>query len=201
VGPANLINPDNPPSGPYGGTSIVWFPTRDSGSLIDLGIGTRGLAPDEGILTRPGHRRRINALRRYLARKGLDTWVKQDPSALGVPVPRTVRDRYPGFEHVFRRYGAELYACAAVPRDPDAARFVVQAFLDLYARERGWQVMKAYEGEYDSFHESLSNGACSRRRGGMQDRPSSMVRSSRAADARSRPGCLPVRSLRGLQTS
>jgi 5-methylcytosine-specific restriction protein B len=152
---AGIINPDNPPSGPYGGTSVVWFPSRDSGSLIDFGIGTRGLAPDEGILTRPGHRRRVTALRRYLARMGVDTWVKHDPSALGTSVPKTARDKYPGFEHVFKRYGAELYACAVVPRDLDAARVVVQAFLDLYAFERGWQVMKAYEPEYDSFHAKL----------------------------------------------
>ncbi len=51
---AGLINPDNPPSGPYGGTSVVWFPSDENGSLIDFGVGTRGLAPDEGILTRPG---------------------------------------------------------------------------------------------------------------------------------------------------
>jgi 5-methylcytosine-specific restriction protein B len=152
---AGLINPDNPPSGPYGGTSVVWFPTRDSGSLIHFGIGTRGLAPDEGILTRPGHKRRITALRRHLARQGVETWVKQDPSALGASVPKTVRDRYPGFEHVFKRYGAELYACAAVPTDPAVARAVVQAFVDLYAYERGWQVMKQYEEEYNSFHAKL----------------------------------------------
>ncbi len=24
---AGFINPENPPSGPYGGTSLVWFPT------------------------------------------------------------------------------------------------------------------------------------------------------------------------------
>src|SRR5687768_16255927 len=42
---AGIIHPDNPPSGPYGGTSVVWFPTTDAGSLIDFGIGTRGLAP------------------------------------------------------------------------------------------------------------------------------------------------------------
>ena len=53
---AGLIHPDNPTSGPYGGTSLVWFPTRDHGSLLSLVVGTRGLAPDEGILTRPGHR-------------------------------------------------------------------------------------------------------------------------------------------------
>lgn len=152
---AGIVNPDNPPSGPYGGTSIVWFPTRDAGTLIDFGIGTRGLAPDEGILTRPGHKRRINALRRYLARLGIDAWVKHDPSALGTSVPKTTRDRYPGFEHVFRRYGAELYACAVVPTDLDRAREVVQAFVDLYAYERGWQVMKAHEAEYDAFHAKL----------------------------------------------
>ncbi|MCU0522904.1 MAG: hypothetical protein MUF84_19735, partial [Anaerolineae bacterium] len=49
---AGFINPDNPPSGPYGGTSLVWFP-RPEGCLIDFGIGTRGLSPDEGVLTRP----------------------------------------------------------------------------------------------------------------------------------------------------
>ncbi len=152
---AGIINPDNPPSGPYGGTSVVWFPSRESGSLIDFGIGTRGLAPDEGILTRPGHKRRVTALRRYLARLGIDAWVKHDPSALGASVPKTARDKYPGFEHVFKRYGAELYACALVPRDVEGARTVVQAFLDLYAYERGWQIMKAYEPEYDAFHAKL----------------------------------------------
>lgn len=70
---AGSINPHNPPSGPYGGTSVVWFPSRDVGPLLDFGIGTRGLAPDEGILTRPGHKRRITALRRYVARLGVDT--------------------------------------------------------------------------------------------------------------------------------
>ena len=127
---AGIINPDNPPSGPYGGTSVVWFPS-DGSSLIDFVIGTRGLAPDEGILTRPGHKRRVTALRRYLARLGVDTWVKHDPSALGAPVPKTARDKFPGFEHVFKRYGAELYACAVVPKDLEKARVVVQAFLDL----------------------------------------------------------------------
>jgi 5-methylcytosine-specific restriction protein B len=153
---AGLIHPDNPPSGPYGGTSIVWFP-GENGSLIDFGVGTRGLAPDEGILTRPGHRRRIAALRRYLARRGIEAWTKPDPSALGVTVPKTVRERFSGFDKVFQRYGAELYACARVPPDQASARVIVQAFLDTYAYERGWPVMKAYEREFDAFHEELRN--------------------------------------------
>lgn len=152
---AGLVNPDNPPSGPYGGTSVVWFPTAEHGSLIDFGVGTRGLPPDEGILTRPGHRRRVAALRRYLTRHGVEAWSKPDPAALGLKVPKTVRARFAGFEHVFERYGAELYICARVPADPAAARDVVGAFLDLYAYERGWQVLKAAEAGYDALHAEL----------------------------------------------
>jgi 5-methylcytosine-specific restriction protein B len=154
---AGLIHPDNPPSGAYGGTSVVWFPTREHGSLIDFGAGTRGLSPDEGILTRPGHRRRIASLRRYLARRGIEAWSKPDPTALGVPVPKVVQTRFPGFEHVFQRYGGEMYACAKVPADPREARLVLQAFFDLYAYERGYQVLKAWEPEYAAFHDTLRN--------------------------------------------
>lgn len=73
---AGLIAPDNPTSGAYGGTSIVWFPTKERGSLLAFGVGTRGISPDEGLLTRPGHRRRIEALRRVLAREGVACWTK-----------------------------------------------------------------------------------------------------------------------------
>jgi 5-methylcytosine-specific restriction enzyme B len=149
---AGLINSDNPPSGPYGGTSVVWFPSEKDGSLIDFGVGTRGLAPDEGILTRPGHRRRIAALRRYLTRQGIDAWSKSDPAALSVAVPKSVRERFPEF---FDRYGTELYICAKVPEQLGLARDVVRGFLDLYAYERGWQVMKDALNEYESFHASL----------------------------------------------
>ena len=152
---AGLIHPDNPPSGPYGGTSVVWFPSADSGSLITLVVGTRGLSPDEGILMRPGHRRRVAALRRYLARHGSGAWTKPDPSALGVAVPKTVRARFPDFEAVFKRYGAELYAAALVPVDAEGARRVVQAFLDLYAYERGWQPLAAHRSEFDELHAAL----------------------------------------------
>lgn len=152
---AGLINPDNPPSGPYGGTSVVWFPSADDGSLITLVVGTRGLSPDEGILMRPGHRRRVAALRRYLSRHGIGAWTKPDPSALGVAVPKTARARFPGFDAVFKRYGAELYAAAHVPPDTKRARLVVQAFLDLYAFERRWQPLRACRSEYDQLHASL----------------------------------------------
>jgi 5-methylcytosine-specific restriction protein B len=149
---AGYINPENPPSGPYGGTSLVWFPSEE-GCLIDFGIGTRGLSPDEGILTRPGHRRRIASLRRYLISKGAPVaWVRQDPATIGEPVPAIITRQLPAWEPVFKRYSNELYCLAVVPKDsPEMARTVVQAFLDLYAYERGWDVLTAHKPEFETF--------------------------------------------------
>jgi 5-methylcytosine-specific restriction protein B len=151
---AGFINPDNPPSGPYGGTSLVWFPS-DHTSLMGLGVGTRGLSPDEGILTRPGHRRRIAALRRFLARLGVEAWSKPDPAALGTMVPKIVRARFPEWEATFRRYGGEMYCFARVPSEAQLARQTVQAFVDLYAYERGWRPLKSAEAEYDALQGAL----------------------------------------------
>lgn len=154
---AGYINPENPPSGPYGGTSLVWFP-RDEGCLIDFGIGTRGLSPDEGILTRPGHRRRIASLRRFLVANGVPiAWARQDPAVIGMPVPDLITKQLPAWEPVFKRYSNELYCLALVPKDdPSKARLVVQAFLDLYAYERGWEVLKSAQDEFRGFIASLN---------------------------------------------
>src|SRR5215510_14746138 len=143
---AGLINPDNPPSGPYGGTSLVWFP-GDNTSLIGLGIGTRGIAPDEGILTRPGHKRRVAALRRLLAQRGVVVWSKADPAALGVEVPKAFTTKLPEVNSTFKRYGHEMDFVAKLPVDPARTEQVVQYVLDLYAFERGWSPLKAFETE------------------------------------------------------
>jgi len=145
---AGFIHPENPTSGAYGGASLVWFPTKDAGSIITYVVGTAGLSPDEGLLSRPGHRRRVRALRKYLMDHGIWMWAKPDPTALGVPVPDFVHDRLKEFESALRRYGGELYAIARVPQEPDHARIVVQAFFDLYAYERGWKVLREHEAEY-----------------------------------------------------
>lgn len=151
---AGLINPDNPNSGPYGGTSLVWFP-GESTALIGLGVGTRGISPDEGILTRPGHRRRIAALRRLLAKKGVKIWSKADPAALGVSVPKTFSSQFPEFAGTFKRYANEMYCVAEVPSESELAQDVVRSFLDLYAFERDWPVLKAYAFESDELLASL----------------------------------------------
>jgi 5-methylcytosine-specific restriction enzyme B len=154
---AGFINPDNPSSGPYGGTSLVWFP-REEGCLIDFGIGTRGLSPDEGILTRPGHRRRVHSLRRHMVRIGAAVaWARQDPATIGVSVPESIAKQLPAWEPVFRRYGNELYCLAVVPKDdPAKARLIVQGFLDLYAYERRWEPLKEAKDQVNEFIAGLN---------------------------------------------
>lgn len=153
---AGFINPDNPPSGPYGGASLVWFP-REGNSLIAFVIGTRGLSPDEGILTRPGHRRRIASLRRHLVGLKVEhTWARQDPANIGAPVPSLVTKMLPEWDPAFRRYGNELYCFAKVPAEPARALEVVQAFLDLYAYERGWEVLSGAKIDCNSFIHKLN---------------------------------------------
>jgi 5-methylcytosine-specific restriction protein B len=148
---AGLTAPDNPPAGPYGGASVVWFPVPGEGSLLTFVVGTRGLNPDEGLLTRPGHRRRVAALRRRLAALGVPCWTKSDPSALSVPIPEVTRRQFAPFDRALKRYGQQLYCIARVPKDDsqkDLARTVVRAFFDLYAHERNWTTYK--EAQADS---------------------------------------------------
>lgn len=151
-----LLHPENPSSGAYGGFSLAWFPTGE-GSLMTLVVGTRGLRPDESILTRPGHRRRVAALRRYLTRNRITAWAKADPAAITVDIPPQARQLLgDAFEGAYDRYGNVIYMAARVPTDDGAkARLVVQAFLDLYAFERGWRPLKATQHQYEDLHGRL----------------------------------------------
>jgi 5-methylcytosine-specific restriction enzyme B len=146
---AGVIAPENPPSGPYGGASLAWFP-RDDGTLMTLVVGTKGLAPDEGLLTRHGHRRRVAALRQYLTQRGVTTWSKSDPAAISQTMPDASRRQFPSCGPVFDRYGDVIYAAAWVPKgDTAKADEVVRAFVDLYARERNWNVRVSAQAECD----------------------------------------------------
>lgn len=155
---AGVIAEENPPSGAYGGASIAWFP-QEGGSLITFVVGTRGLAPDEGLLTRHGHQRRTSALRRHLSELGVASWSKPDPAAINVEVPEAARRLFPACAAVFKRYGSVIYCAAWVgsDMDPVTARAVVQAFFDLYAFERNWEVFAARRAEVEAFLIPLRN--------------------------------------------
>ncbi|MCL4819363.1 MAG: AAA family ATPase [Vicinamibacteria bacterium] len=111
------------------------------------------------MLTRPGHRRRVVALRRHLKSLGVRAWTKADPSSLGEPLPKAARDEFNGFDRVFQRYGGEIYCMAHVPDSAGLARQVVGAFLDLYAHERGWETLKAWKPESDALLGAVWNRA------------------------------------------
>lgn len=80
---AGWITAENPTSGPYQGTSFVWFP-GEGGSVAVLVIGTDGFGADTEILGRPGHTRRLRALSRL--HKGR-VWVKPDLLDIATGVP------------------------------------------------------------------------------------------------------------------
>ena len=158
---AGLLHEDSPTSGVYGGASLIWFPVEPADdqpatSLLTFVCGTRGLAPDEHILGRAGHARHLQALKRYLSiTSGTYVWVKQDPTDLGQPIPRIVRDRFPRYSSVFSRYGNFIYAAAEVPTDLDAARHMVSAFLDFYAWEREWRPLKSASQQVEELKAQL----------------------------------------------
>ena len=158
---AGLLHEDSPTSGVYGGMSLIWFPVAKegespAGSLLTFVCGTRGLAPDEQILGRPGHVRHLQALRRHLAQTcNVSMWTKQDPANLGQPFPQVTGEQLDQFKACLSRYGNYIYACVRVPDVPEKAYPVVQAFLDFYAWERGWQPLKAAEQEVASLKQAL----------------------------------------------
>lgn len=152
---AGVIAPENPNFGAYGGASIAWFPC-DDGTLMTLVVGTKGLAPDEGLLTRHGHRRRVSALRSYLAQRGIATWSKADPAAISTKMPEAARRHFPSCAAVFNRYGDMIYSAAWIPHgDVGTADTVVRAYFELYGQERGWVVRASAQQESDDFFEAL----------------------------------------------
>lgn len=157
---AGLLPEESAESGPYGGMSLVWFPITtedgDGKSLLTFVCGTQGLAPDEEILGRPGHARNVQALGRALA-PFVDSkiWTKPDPANIRASLPETAKERFAEFEGVFKKYGSLIYAMAEVPSDPEKAKKVVSGFLDLYASERRWRVLKGASDEVESNRKAL----------------------------------------------
>ncbi len=152
---AALINPENPDSGAYGGMSLVFFPGADDApSLIAFVVGTNGLAPDEYILGRPGHARKIRALCAWLNQKHgkgrLVAWAKQEPPRIDIPVPTNVAAEFVEYSPAFRRYGGVLYGIYA-PRGSESETLeALTAFLDLMFEERGEFPLKQFQSEREN---------------------------------------------------
>ena len=148
---AALIGPDQERSGPYGGMSFVMFPDKEAGApaLIGMVVGTNGLAPDEEILGRPGHARKVKAISTWLRSRGAKhAWAKQDPVRIDVPLPASLGGPLAPWKAATDRYGRVLYAAFAPPSERSAAgdelvRDALTAFIDLFFAERGIEVLTA----------------------------------------------------------
>jgi 5-methylcytosine-specific restriction enzyme B len=150
---AAYIHPSNPSSGGYGGMSIAIFPVADAPCLLSFVVGTQGLNPDEEILGRPGHARKVQAICAWLNRKHghgqLVAWAKEDPVRTEQDLPSNIAKQFPDYRSVFDRYGRVLYAIFAPTEDEAATRDAVTAFLDLMFDERGYRPLAALLPDYE----------------------------------------------------
>jgi 5-methylcytosine-specific restriction protein B len=146
-----LIHPSNPDSGPYGGMSFVVFPTSDVPCLMGLVVGTQGLSPDEEILARPGHARKVGAICGWLNHrygKGkLCAWAKQDPVRTDLEIPPSIAQAFSPYGTIFERYGKVLYGIFASNEDGNATADAAKAFLDLMFGERKQFPLKSEESD------------------------------------------------------
>jgi 5-methylcytosine-specific restriction protein B len=133
---AALIEPGGADSGQYGGMSIAIFPVPGAPCLVTFVTGTLGLRPDDLILGRPGHARKIGA---WLNRKHGEgrriAWAKQTPTTSDT-VPSEVTKDFAVYGKVFRKYGEQLYGVFA-SEDKAAVSDALAAFVDLLIEERG----------------------------------------------------------------
>jgi 5-methylcytosine-specific restriction enzyme B len=156
---AALIDKSNPDSGAYGGMSFVIFPHEDQPALIAMVVGTQGLSPDEEILGRPGHGRKVASICNWLNKEygqgQMVAWAKQDPARIDLEMPRTIREHFSSYEPVFKRYGKVIYGMYAPSDDQAATEAALKSFLDLLFAERNQYPLSAaaadakhIEGEY-----------------------------------------------------
>ena len=145
---AALLHKDSPTSGGYGGTSFVIFPSTE-GSFFSLGVGTQGLAPDEDILSRPGHARFCRAFASWansLAGEIL-AWAKTDPTRTDLNMPPIAKESLDTWEAAIKRYGNVLYTVARRTEDKEMTEQTFFALLDFYLAERGYEPLTTFKPE------------------------------------------------------
>jgi 5-methylcytosine-specific restriction protein B len=140
---AGWITADNEKSGPYQGTSFVWFPGAN-GSVAVLVIGTEGFGVDTGILGRPGHARRLRALSRL--HKGR-VWVKPDLLDISTEVPDPTSRQWPEIASALKAYSRVIYAATAVRGKDDGE--AVADLLDLFFHEHHTPLTGAFKTRWE----------------------------------------------------
>jgi 5-methylcytosine-specific restriction protein B len=150
---AAYLNQSNPDSGAYGGMSVAIFPVAEAPCLITFVVGTQGLSPDEEILGRPGHARKVQAICLWLNRKhghGKQVaWAKEDPVRTEQDIPANIAKQFPAYQQVFQKYGEVLYGIFAPTDDQAATRDALTAFVDLMFDERGHRPLAGSVADFE----------------------------------------------------
>ncbi|MBZ0271243.1 AAA family ATPase [bacterium] len=147
---AGWITAENPTSGPYQGTSFVWFP-GESGSVATLVIGTDGFGADTGVLGRPGHARRLRALSRM---NSGSVWVKPDLLDVVNEVPVAVSTRWPDIAAALKAYGRVIYAAVVVDDANEAT--AVEDLIDLFFHEHDVPLTGPSKARWDGRLQAIS---------------------------------------------
>ncbi len=154
-----IIHESNPSSGGYGGMSFVIFPVEEGPPMIAMVMGTQGLSPDEHIVGKPGHSRKMNAITELLNRNysGRETiaWAKREAVRIDQEVPENVQKKFPEYKGIFKRYGQEIYGfCQGKEEILEEA---LKVFLDFHFEERGFEPLTAYQDEYQKYKQQYFN--------------------------------------------
>ncbi|HPW20027.1 MAG TPA: AAA family ATPase [Vicinamibacterales bacterium] len=139
---AGWITADNEKSGPYQGTSFVWFPGL-KGSVAVLVIGTEGFGNDSGILGRPGHARRLRALSRLHNGR---LWVKPDLLDISTEIPPATSSHWPEIPSALKAYSRVIYAGTAVRTEDDGE--AVADLLDLFFHEHQTPLTERFKSRW-----------------------------------------------------
>jgi len=136
--------------------SFVIFPVEDGPAMIAMGVGTQGLSPDENIIGKPGHSRKMNAIVRWLNDQYSGdkpiAWAKKDAVRTDITVPQNVVNAYPEYRNVFERYGEEIYGfCIA---EDEVVEPALKAFLDFNFEERGYTPLSNAQDEFENIKRS-----------------------------------------------
>jgi 5-methylcytosine-specific restriction enzyme B len=155
---AAYIHPDNPTSGAYTGTSFVIFPGQEKSCLVGMVVGTGGLAPDEAILGKPGHARKLNAFCEWLNKTYGDgsvvAWSKQDPTRTDQEIPKHLCLQWGPYKSALDRYNNFLYAVFAPGANRQATKDAVAGFLDILLEERGFGPLKSFEASANTLRQN-----------------------------------------------
>jgi 5-methylcytosine-specific restriction protein B len=148
---AAYIHPSNPDAGAYGGMSFAIFPVEGAPCLVAMVLGTQGLAPDETILGRPGHARKMQAICTWLNHRFGDgaqvAWAKQDPTLTDIDVPAQIQNAWTSYERAFKKYGRWLYAMYRPSDDRTGTLAALTAMLDILFEERGHTTLKEFQND------------------------------------------------------